>query len=227
MIVVTIGLAYMGLEPYVRRRWPVMLISWSRLLAGSWRDPLVGRDVLFGLIIGVIIVIMSLIPQLLGFSPLPSSIPLGTNTLLRILNGDWLATSSLIILPTHSVAVAMMLLFLLFLMRLLTRRDWLAVILFTLICVALYVPDHWQFVVAWFLVFGLLGVAMMRYGLVMLASAMLLSYGLQNFPVTLDFSVWYAGTGLAPLVLLLALAVFAFYTSLGGQKVFKGSLLEE
>lgn len=204
-----------------------MLISWSRLLAGSWRDPLVGRDVLFGLIIGVIIVIMSLIPQLLGFSPLPSSIPLGTNTLLRILNGDWLATSSLIILPTHSVAVAMMLLFLLFLMRLLTRRDWLAVILFTLICVALYVPDHWQFVVAWFLVFGLLGVAMMRYGLVMLASAMLLSYGLQNFPVTLDFSVWYAGTGLAPLVLLLALAVFAFYTSLGGQKVFKGSLLEE
>ena len=26
---------YLGLEPFVRRRWPDSLISWSRLLAGS------------------------------------------------------------------------------------------------------------------------------------------------------------------------------------------------
>jgi hypothetical protein len=32
----------------VRRRWPARLISWSRLLAGGFRDPLVGRDVLVG-----------------------------------------------------------------------------------------------------------------------------------------------------------------------------------
>jgi serine/threonine protein kinase len=41
------------------------------------------------------------------------------------------------------------------------------------------------------------------------------------------FAALYAGTGLAPLVLLSALAVFAFYTSLGGQKVFAGKLLED
>lgn len=34
-------LMYMALEPYVRRRWPDMLIGWSRLLAGDYRDPLV------------------------------------------------------------------------------------------------------------------------------------------------------------------------------------------
>jgi len=39
---------YIAIEPYVRRRWPVTLISWSRLLAGGIRDPLVGRDVLVG-----------------------------------------------------------------------------------------------------------------------------------------------------------------------------------
>ena len=39
---------YMALEPYVRRIWPEMVISWSRLLAGRWFDPLVGRDVLAG-----------------------------------------------------------------------------------------------------------------------------------------------------------------------------------
>ncbi len=50
---------------------------------------------------------------------------------------------------------------------------------------------------------------------------------MSNFPVALNFSMWYAGIGLAPLVAVLALAVFAFYTSLGGQKVFQGSLLED
>jgi hypothetical protein len=50
---------------------------------------------------------------------------------------------------------------------------------------------------------------------------------LNHFPVTLNFSVWYAGIGMAPLIAVLALALFAFYTSLGGQKVFQGSLLED
>ena len=34
----------------LRRRWPELLISWSRLLAGRWRDPRVGRDMLLGLV---------------------------------------------------------------------------------------------------------------------------------------------------------------------------------
>src|SRR6185437_6867285 len=43
-----IGLAmyviYLGLEPFVRRAWPSMLVGWSRLLSGRIRDPLIGRD---------------------------------------------------------------------------------------------------------------------------------------------------------------------------------------
>ena len=34
-------LYYLALEPYVRRLWPQALISWSRVLAGRVRDPLV------------------------------------------------------------------------------------------------------------------------------------------------------------------------------------------
>ena len=37
-------LLYLALEPYVRRFWPATLVSWSRLMARQWRDPLVGRD---------------------------------------------------------------------------------------------------------------------------------------------------------------------------------------
>jgi serine/threonine-protein kinase len=39
---------YVALEPYERRRWPATLVSWSRLLAGGFRDPLIGRDILVG-----------------------------------------------------------------------------------------------------------------------------------------------------------------------------------
>jgi hypothetical protein len=37
----------------------------------------------------------------------------------------------------------------------------------------------------------------------------------------------HAGTGMLPLLSILAMAMFAFYTSLGGQKVLEGKLLEE
>ena len=47
-----VWLAYVAIEPIVRRRWPELLFSWSRLLSGRFRDPLVGRDVLAGILIG-------------------------------------------------------------------------------------------------------------------------------------------------------------------------------
>src|SRR5262249_51532281 len=47
---------YLAFEPFVRRRRPEMLTSWTRLLSGEWRDPLLGRDVLAGCAAGVLIV---------------------------------------------------------------------------------------------------------------------------------------------------------------------------
>src|SRR4051812_43797127 len=39
---------YLGLEPFVRRAWPSMLVGWSRMIAGRIRDPLIGHDVVIG-----------------------------------------------------------------------------------------------------------------------------------------------------------------------------------
>src|SRR5262249_49563192 len=44
---------YLALEPLVRRRWPQVIISWSRLLAGRFRDAEVGAHVLIGTAVGV------------------------------------------------------------------------------------------------------------------------------------------------------------------------------
>ena len=44
---------YMALEPYVRRRWPESMVTWSRVLVGEFRDPLVGGHVLAGVALGI------------------------------------------------------------------------------------------------------------------------------------------------------------------------------
>jgi LemA protein len=44
----TIWLFYLAVEPYLRRRWPESVVGWARLLSGSWKDPMIGRDVLVG-----------------------------------------------------------------------------------------------------------------------------------------------------------------------------------
>ena len=67
-------LLYLGLEPFVRRSWPSMLITWSRLLAGRLRDPLVGRDILVGATAGaagaLLGAAMDVLPRRLGLPEL-------------------------------------------------------------------------------------------------------------------------------------------------------------
>jgi hypothetical protein len=40
-------------------------------------------------------------------------------------------------------------------------------------------------------------------------------------------SSWYAGIGLAGILLMAAMAFYGFYTSLGGRPVFGGTAFEE
>jgi len=219
------GMSYLGLEPYVRRRWSTVLISWSRLLAGRFRDPLVGRDALFGILIGIVLDLIWIL--FIYISSNPITFLLTNETLLKGLSGARLEAGNLVLFAVLPVILAPGYLFMLFLLRLLARRDWLAVVLYALVIVPGSYTGNWQVSVTTLLLGGLVAVAMTRYGLVALAASFFARLALNNFPVTLNFSTWYAGIGLAPLVAVLALAVFAFYTSLGGQKVFQGSLLED
>ena len=57
---------YIGLEPQVRRFWPRSVISWSRVLLGRFRDPLVGRDLLTGVTAGIAIVLLRQVSVLLA-----------------------------------------------------------------------------------------------------------------------------------------------------------------
>jgi len=122
-----VWLVYIALEPYVRRRLPSTIISWSRLLAGGLRDPLVGRDLLVGFVAATGLVVLGTIrffvPGWLGLAP---SIPRGISppTLL----GGRHAISILFGLSHVLIFTSLGMLFLLILLRILLRRQWAAVV---------------------------------------------------------------------------------------------------
>ncbi len=66
---------------------------------------------------------------------------------------------------------------------------------------------------------SLVGVAILfRFGLLALGASGFSASLLQRLPITLDPGVWYFGRSLFGLTLLMALALYAFFTSLGGKR---------
>ncbi len=61
---------YLGLEPYVRRTWPEMLVGWTRFVGGRFRDPIVGYDVMVGITCGAFLVLLTFaeifVPPMIG-----------------------------------------------------------------------------------------------------------------------------------------------------------------
>jgi predicted Ser/Thr protein kinase len=68
-----LGVAYLALEPFVRRTFPDSLIGWSRVTTGQWHDPRVGRDVLAGVAAGLVMTLLfaahNFLPPLIGQPP--------------------------------------------------------------------------------------------------------------------------------------------------------------
>jgi hypothetical protein len=82
-------LSYMALEPYVRRRWPSLLISWARLSSGKFGDPLVGRDFLVGTFAGAIVAGINYVECALPYwTNIQGFVPLGLINLYTNSLGD-------------------------------------------------------------------------------------------------------------------------------------------
>ena len=218
---------YMALEPFVRRRWPGRIISWTRLLAGDLRDPMVGRDLLIGALYGIGLMLWNFlwfqIRVWLGEPPVypKDNVWLGAGSFLPFLGNQivfWLL-------------VWIVGFFVILMLSLVLRRDWLAFTLgWAILVVAFSVsvrepsPKGLVFgaiVTAIFFIFPL-----WRYGLLALVSISFFN-GLVDLPITTNFTAWYANGFVMYLALMVALAVYGFYTSLAGQKPFGGKFLEE
>jgi hypothetical protein len=222
-------LLYIALEPYVRRRWPVTLVAWSRLLAGGFRDPLVGRDVLAGCLLAAFSVALTrlgwFVPSWLGYPP-PQPYSgthwqlLGARTIISDLS---FSLGPVLLIP-------LAILFVLFLLRALLRKEWAAAVAFVLLFTVLFSAGS-QFdpvVLLTSLIFWVLAVFLLiRFGLLAFVVQGLFDNLLEQYPLTTHGSAWYAGISLAAILLMAALAFYGFYTSLGGRPVFGGAVLDE
>jgi hypothetical protein len=75
-------------------------------------------------------------------------------------------------------------------------------------------------------VYGIAAFALVRFGLITLAVAVFVADTMLNIPVTFDFSRWYAPNAMSVPIVVLALAGWAFWTALAGQKLIKGDGLD-
>jgi hypothetical protein len=218
---------YLALEPYVRRKEPQALISWSRLMAGKLRDPLVGRDLLVGTLYGVALVLFEvsdnfILPWLGKLPPVPN---IGqTESLL----GVRAAVGILLAYISVWVPYALGIFFVLFLLRAVLRRDWLAAIA----VVILFSLSNFgnEYPVASFIFSAVIWLSILlvlkRFGLLVLVVGLVVQNMLILFPVTTHLSRWYATSALAGLAVIAALAFYGFHTARAGQRIFSGAVLE-
>jgi len=216
---------YMALEPYVRSKWPQTIVSWTRLLGGKLRDPMVGRDLLFGLLLGLAWVLVFFV----GYS---FDIHVGERPLfppLDYLEGARATLSIWLGNIIGALAGALLFFFLLVLLRVLVRNRWLAGGLFIVIFATpkiLASAHPWIDGPVWAIIYAIAAFAVVRFGLIVLASAVFTANVLLNLPHSLDFGAWYTPNAVCVVLSFVAMAVWGFYSALAGQKVWKDELLD-
>ncbi len=217
---------YLAIEPYARKHWPHAIISWMRLLSGRIRDPLVGRDVLFGCMVAATLVLVSgLAVRVMPLVGLPTPAP--EFNWPDLLGGGRHVIGSLFEAQT-GIGVFIGAFVLLLLLRILLRQPWLANGAFFLILFFLFtdaLTTNWVDWIASAIVVAMILLTMIRFGLL---SFVVLSFAfpvLALFPATLDFEKWYAGIGAIGPLVLLGLAGWGFWVSLAGRPIFRDELL--
>jgi hypothetical protein len=220
---------YIALEPFIRKRWPNRIISWSRLLAGDFRDPLVGRDVLIGALVGLGITTWQIgFYYIRNWSGDPRFKP-------AVEPASWLlGMENFVIAFTNQLSTpllnAFVFLFLVLLLAMIVRRDWLGFLFGWLTFTAGLAFLGGNTLFSWTggsVSAGLFTLVLYRHGLLALMVSLLFLHIYIMFPVTSHLTAWYATGFVLDLILMMALACYAFYTSLAGQPVFSGKLLQD
>ncbi len=225
-----VWLVYVALEPHVRRRWPNSLISWTRLLSGEVRDPIVGRDFLLGIAGGVLWALCDraafLAANWMGRTP---AAPIQSLDMIQLGGGIRILFADLVLNIMIFIFLSLAFFFGFFLLRQLTRREWLAgaLIVVVLSLPGAFGPHPIISTVASVLVSVMAMLILIRFGLLALVVTLTLQNVLEAFPLTARLSAWYAETTLFVFSVLLAIAIFAFRFSTAGKSLFGSISLEE
>jgi hypothetical protein len=197
------------------------MISWTRYTSKGASDPLVGRDLLYGTLLGALLTLEDVAAVAFhGNNRQPAFPP------LTALLGVRAELSGVIASVRDAIFTAMLFLFLLFLLRLLLRKEWIAGAVFVAIitlATTFSTTTPWVDYPLSALSYAIFAVALLRFGL--LAAIVTFAVG-QTLDLgrILDFSAWYSGMAVMPFLLIALLVVYAFRVSLGGRKLLTPEL---
>ena len=216
---------YMALEPFIRRHWPQALVSWARLLQGGFRDPRVGRDMLIGIGVGCFWALLwgisNLVEKPYGASP-------SSNAFLLTLNGPTETIGTALVAVVNVLLQLLVSFFLLFLLRVVLRREWLAAAAFVLfVAVITLLQGDVKFIE------GPLGaligltiyLVLTRAGLVAFFAGMYVQYYVSFVPLTTDLSVWWSGPTIFAMLLIGGAAAWGLYSALAGSSILPDELM--
>jgi serine/threonine-protein kinase len=216
-------LVYIALEPYARKIWPEIMVSWNRLIRGRWRDPMVGRDILVGIAAGMVSGVLHFLPvQLVERLGLPPPGP-SLNVSLIGLNGIRQSFANDFLIPPEVLSEAVVFLFVLLLLRLALRKPWAAASAYFLLLVSLSAAGspHPLVTVVSAIPLAILEIfILVRFGFLAAVASNVPASTAAAQVHTWDLSAWYAGRGWFLLAVVAAIAVYAFRISLAGRPIF-------
>ena len=205
---------YMALEPLVRRVWPQILITSSRLLDGRFHDPLVGRDILAGAAFGVFVTILLKL-KLVLHNFLGESVPLSGLFSHQLMEGipELIGTAAL----AHGVAIfmAFFIMMILLVNRTVFRSERGALIAtqvgFASLTAALMGGSLAIAIPVAMIMVSTVLFLLVRFGMLALLSFFTCRMLLDFFPLTFDTSRWYFANGFAAPLLIASMAALGCY----------------
>ena len=223
-------LFYLAVEPYVRRFWPTTLVSWSRLMARQWRDPVVGRDILFGAALGALVTVLAVATDYLSYRLAYSVEPRVPE--LRLLIGTSAVLARTLNQVFNAVLNALFGVLGMVLLKMFVKREGLAAglaILLTMLLAVRGVFDGGAAVInaaAALLIVTIIVLTIQKLGLVATIALFLMNFMTSSAVVTLDPSTWFFPQAVLLIAMPVALAVYGFYVSRGGEPLLGRRILD-
>jgi len=223
-------LFYMAMEPYLRRQCPHRIISWSRLLAGRWRDPLAGRDMLVGITVGAALSVGGsvLVVLIRSAMNLPDAFSAGSPAL-----GVHQSLASLMVSGHDAAAGGLLAMFVPLVVQFVVRKAWIAVVLTWVMFTLAFSMPLWNAdsIGAWailaLVVAGLRAAAflylLLRVGLLAGAAFAFVSIALGTTGSS-SLGEWHGQPTLTTILVIACLGSLGFVHALAGRKFFRDSL---
>ncbi|MFB3910342.1 MAG: serine/threonine-protein kinase [Candidatus Eisenbacteria bacterium] len=215
-------LLYVALEPLGRRYWPHGVIGWTRLTSGRFRDPLVGRDILAGALLGILagllgVLAQSYLPRWVGDPPAIEMLHKAGNSLG--LGGGRRALGMLLTILPQTLFGSVVLFFLYLLPRTFLRNRIAALAITFGAYLAIRMVGESARGTTWPAAILEVGAAvvllagMIRFGILTGLVASFCLGLLRAFPFTWDLSLWYAGVGATGVVVVASIAAYGAWVA--------------